>query len=126
MAFVNLSAHMSANWSPGQLEAALEIGGGEIRELVFFPGVPPTATVAQVMDLATELANHACKLGGKNPVVMVQCESTLQHSLVSRLRQRGLRVVAATSQRQVVDIYQSDGSLKKESTFVFVAFRDYE
>ncbi len=114
--FINVSNHPSAKWSPEQLAAAVALGG-EVSDLPF-PNVPPTADEAEIATLATGLAAKI----PDGAVVMASGEFTLTYAIVRRLRERGMTVVAATTDR-----------VKKETTpgnwemvFTFMKFRAFE
>lgn len=116
--FINLTNHPSARWSDAQRQAA----GGDIVD-VKFPNVPPEAGKDEVKSLADRLVEQVLDL---NPsTVLVQGEMTLTYRVVSALHQHGVRVVAATSRREVVETTREDGSTEKRAVFSFVQFREY-
>lgn len=118
--FVNISNHPTAKWAAEQREAALALGG-ELRDIQF-PNVPTRATTAEVVALAENLAAQVSDVD----VAMVQGEFTLAYATIRRLRARGVRVVAACTERKVQEVAKPDGSVEKTAVFVFAAFRDYE
>ena len=116
--FVNLTNHPSARWSEAQLQAA----GGDVVD-VPFPNVPPAAGRDEVESLANHVVEQVLDL---NPgTVLVQGEMTLTYRVVSALHQHGVKVVAATSERRVVETTNEDGSTDKRVVFSFVQFREY-
>lgn len=117
--FLNISNHVSSKWSSEQLAAAKELGG-EVRDIPF-PAVPPTATTAEVHQMADELIYYEMAGMAIPPVVMVQGEMTLTHYLVSELKARDWCVVAACSERNTIE--NPDGT--KTVRFQFVQFREY-
>ena len=113
--FVNFSNHPSAAWSIEQLTAACEYGN--IVDLQF-PSVDPGLDKDDVMTLA-----RACvdEIEALNPVcVLCQGEFTLCFDIVNLLKKQGVKVVAATSERNV----EFDGDTKK-IRFTFNRFREY-
>ena len=116
--FVNLTNHLSERWSEEQLQAA----GGNVID-VPFPNVDPDATSDHVKNLADGLVSKV--LEHEPDTVLVQGEMTLTYRVVNLLRQKGVRVVAATSKREVVETTREDGSTDKRVVFRFVRFREY-
>ncbi len=118
--FINYSNHPSIAWSEEQREAALKFG--QIADIPF-RSVDPDADsslIAKAVD--EEMAKILAEAKGKNPVVHVMGEMTFTYALVNRLKNAGIRCVASTTKRVVVD--NGDGS--RTSMFNFVRFRDYE
>ena len=123
--FVNVSNHPSARWSPEQIEAALALGGGEIRD-VQFPNVPAMSTTSDVLDMAIDLVEDLFhEVGaGQGDTVMVQGEFSLTISTVERLIAYGLKCVVACSEREVIETVNDDGSTTKTAVFKFRQFRE--
>lgn len=117
--FYNISNHPNAKWSPEQ-RAAAEAIGEEIRDIQF-PNVPPTATTAEVAEMADRIAPIT-----EAGVAMVQGESSLAYAITRRLRDRGVRVVVACTERVSSEAQKPDGTIEKTSVFQFVCFRDIE
>lgn len=117
--FWNISNHPVAKWSAEQTAEAQKYG--EIRDLPF-PNVPTANSTADV----GSLAETVCQGVADSDTCMVQGEFTLVYAIVKRLRARGVRVVAACSERRVRDELKPDGSTEKVAIFIFVAFRPYE
>jgi len=116
--FLNISNHPSAKWSAAQ-RAAAEILGTSIVD-VPFPNVPPTATTAEVVELARSLvAGLRQPIAGASDHAMVQGEASLCWELSRRLIALGWRVCVATTERTVVE---GEGGTKTV-TFGFVQFR---
>jgi hypothetical protein len=123
--FLNISNHKSASWSKEQLAAARELGGGEIIDIAF-PAVPSTATTKDVVQMAADLVNDVYVEGKQQPITaMVQGEMTLTLAIVSILREIGVVVVAACSDRCTEEVVKEDGTTEKRSVFKFVQFREY-
>lgn len=118
MAFFNVSNHPSNKWSEAQKAAALALTDGEIID-VPFPNVPPTASEEDVDKLADEITSKI----GYGHVAMVQGEFSLTFKVTSRLKNRGVTVVVATTERNSKETVQADGTVKKETVFDFCQFR---
>jgi hypothetical protein len=114
--FINLTNHPSAKWHEAQTKAALALA--ERIEDIAFPDVPPTATLAEVEDLAMAVA---CEVPVEASYALVQGEFTLAFEIVRRLQARGIICLAATTERRVE--VAPDGA--KTSVFKFVQFREY-
>lgn len=118
--FINYSNHPSSNWSQKQLSAAKKLG--EIVDIPF-RSVAPEADSAELERVAgEEFTKILDAADGKNAVVHLMGEMTLTYMLVRKLRASGIRCVASTTARRVVE--NADGT--KTSDFDFVRFRDYE
>ena len=93
---------------------------GEVVDMPF-PPVEPSASTSDV-----ELLARACvarimeQAHSRKTTVHVMGEMTLIYHIVRRLKRRGIRCVASTTERKVVEV---DG--KKISEFHFVQFREY-
>ena len=125
--FLNVSNHPSENWSVEQREAALRLvaenGGIERIEDYPFPQVKASMTEAQIEVLSEQIVGDI--ISRKPTVVMCQGEYTLTYQLVKWLQKKGIKVVAACSERQTVETILEDGSTKREAVFTFVQFREY-
>lgn len=119
--FINVSNHTSAKWSEKQLQEAGRLG--EVIDIPF-PQIAPEATKEEIGALAQEYLHkiEAYQVSG----VMVQGEFTFSYALIKRLRERGFMVVAACTRRQVEEQTMADGTVVKNSVFVFSGFREYE
>ena len=64
---------------------------------------------------------------GKNRLdaVMVQGEFTLVYGVVNRLKNAGIKVVSACSERKAIEYQDEYGNDIKENRFSFVRFREY-
>lgn len=119
--FVNCSNHNSKNWSIEQLTAAQK--WGEIVDYPF-PSVDAYASEEQILNLAEEILSKLLEM--KPDAVMCQGEFTLVYALVNKLKEQGIPVVAACSERKTVEEKLPDGSITKTSVFEFVKFRHYQ
>ncbi|HIX63936.1 MAG TPA: hypothetical protein H9852_05865 [Candidatus Mediterraneibacter colneyensis] len=117
--FVNCSNHPSDRWGAFQMREAEKYGTvADVR----FPAVDPSMTEEEI----AELAEQTCReiLSCDPETVMCQGEFTLTYAIVRRLREQGVRVVAACSRRMTKERTGSYGS-KKEVYFRFEGFREY-
>lgn len=122
--FLNISNHKSASWSKEQLAAARELGGEVID--IQFPTVDPAANEKDIAMQAIDLINYIyVDLALEPAVAMIQGEMTLTFALVGILRENGVKVVAACSDRCVTEVAKEDGTTEKKAIFKFVQFREY-
>lgn len=115
MYFVNFTNHPSERWPENQRQAAEAFG--EIVD-VPFPAVEPDQDEAYIMRLADEYEEKI--LAYQPNVVLCQGEFCLVYQIVSRLKEKGIRVVAACSERVV----KEEGNVKT-AVFEFRRFRVY-
>lgn len=118
--FLNISNHSSDKWSKQQMDGALQYG--EIIDYGF-PNVEPNLTSKEVSELANNIMKDILKM--EPDVVMCQGEFTLTYLLVSKLKEKGIKVVAACTERDTEELQMLDGTLRKTSVFKFVQFREY-
>lgn len=119
--FINFSNHLHDQWSSEQCEAAKVYG--EVVDMNF-PAVPAMADEAWIF----ETASSVCKqIISRHPeAVLVQGEMTLTYSVVKILRDNGITVVSASSERCCETEIAPDGSTVRKSVFKFVRFRKYQ
>ena len=117
--FVNVSNHSSDKWNSQQLEAARSYG--KIVDIEF-PAIDARLSKEKVVDLAEQYLKKICAL--KPSCVMVQGEFCFTYSLIQKLKEQNIKVVAACSER-VAREKQIGGVTQKVSTFEFVQFREY-
>ena len=118
--FINHTNHPSERWSGEQRKAAQVYG--EILDIPF-PAVDAEATSAEV---ATQVEENLEKILVLEPAaVLCQGEFNYTFALVEQLKNLGITVVAATSERVVADEILPDGSTRQVATFRFVQFREY-
>ena len=89
-----------------------------------FPQVAPTASKAELVQLAEQLAGelHKSLLTEAEPkAVLIAGEQGLVFHTVLRLQALGLCCVAATSERKVVQLSDTE----KQIVFDFVQFREF-
>ena len=118
--FVNLSNHPSVDWSEEQKKAALAYGG--IID-VPFPSVPSSCSDKAMQKLADKAVGAVGKAAypAREVTVHVMGEMTLTYRIVNKLKARGIRCLASTSDRVANDL----GNGEKISQFHFVEFREY-
>ena len=118
--FINLSNHPSDKWTAEQLAAAQQYG--TVTDLPF-PAINPGAGKEEIKRLAEETFDRIKEnVAGKTATVHLMGEMTFTYALVRRLKDVGVRCVASTTDREVVD--NGDGT--RTTKFRFVRFRDYE
>ena len=117
--FINFSNHPSKLWAEDARNAALQYG--TIEDLAF-PQVPANMSTDGVRKLAEEYAEKI--LAKKPDCVMCQGEFCLSWHVIARLKEAGVRVAAACSERIVEEVYGENGT-EKRSVFRFVQFREY-
>lgn len=117
--FLNFSNHPSTLWGEEQKKAAGQYG--QIQDLPF-----PQVCAEQNSDEVRRMANdYADKILSQKPdCVLCQGEFCLSWHVIAYLKNVGVPVVAACSERKVEERYGENGTEKK-SVFQFVQFREY-
>ena len=118
--FINHTNHPSAKWSVEQKNAAEKIG--KIVDIPF-PEVPPNIDSAAVHEMVLNKLQEILELAPT--AVLCQGEFNYTVAMAEELKNRGIPVMAATSERVVSEITEADGSTKRVSVFNFVRFREY-
>lgn len=118
--FVNFSNHPSNDWSEDQIEAARKYG--EVVD-VPFPSLEPGLDEADIQTIGNVCIEKI--IAEKPTVVMCQGEFTLTFYVVSSLLEKGITCVAACTKRVASETKLEDGTVRKESLFVFDGFRKY-
>lgn len=115
---VNYSNHPSSKWSERQICAAEELGKDIVD--IPFPNVPPDMGS---VELAAYSEEECKKIESYCPdAVMCQGEFCMSYAVITRLKAKGIKVVAACSERRVKENPRTG---KKEVEFEFVRFREY-
>lgn len=119
---INLSNHPSINWSQEQKLKALEL----YKEIVDipFPEVDPNGEEEYIENLAGEYLNKILEIKNRTSetvVVHLMGELTFSFALLVKLKANGVRCVASTTQRVVMD----EGNGRVTKLFRFVRFREY-
>lgn len=118
--FINCSNHSSLAWPQSQIVAAQKYG--DIVD-ISFPLIPADADSKTIDDLVEKYYQKIMEL--KPNAVMLQGEFCFTYRLTTRLKKTGVTVLAACSDRKVIEKVSEDGSTVKQSVFEFVQFREY-
>lgn len=118
--FVNLTNHPSEFWGKKQRDESEKYG--EIIDMPF-PSVSPYATDGEINSLLQDFLQRIETL--RPDCVLVCGEFVLTYRLVAALKKLGIKAVSACSDRISKESLNSDGSIKKESVFEFVGYREY-
>ncbi len=113
--FVNFTNHPSVCWGQKQREEAEKYG--EIVDLPF-PAVSALATEAEIFKMSEGYVDKITELAPA--AVLCQGEFCMAYQVISALKQKGIVVLAACSERCV-----KETDNKKEVWFVFEQFRKY-
>lgn len=113
---INLTNHPYQFWSDEQKKAAKEFGPVEDMQ---FPNVDPEWDEDKVEALADQYLKLI--LDKKPQAVLCQGEMTFMYSLVRKLIENEIPVIAACSERVVI----TEGNVKT-SVFKFVRFRRFK
>ena len=117
---INLSNHPSSAWSGEQLAAAYEFG--DVIDMPF-PQVRADADEEMIRRMAEDAVERI--LGNNPSAVLVQGEFTLTYRIVATLLEKGVKVLAACSERRTKEWTEPDGTTVKTVNFSFVRFREY-
>lgn len=117
---LNLTNHPKEAWSREQKEAAGVYG--EVEDLPF-PVISPWDDDGRIEDMADEYERKVLSLRADH--VLLQGEYVFTYRLASRLKRRGIHVLAAASERRVIETQTPDGRTVKQSEFRFCQFREY-
>lgn len=119
--FVNCSNHPSGSWGTEQRTAAEK--WGTVVDYPF-PNVKADDDAKRIINLAEAMAAEIALM--RPDCVMCQGEYSLTYALVNKLKERGLYVVCACSERRLVTELAEENTVKKTSIFQFVQFREYK
>ena len=118
--FVNFSNHPSIKWGKEQQAAARQYG--DIVD-VPFPRLDAGCDEENIRVIGEDCV---ARIVSCNPtVVMCQGEFTLTFYVVSKLIEKGIPCVSACTKRVSNEVILEDGTVRKESLFVFEGFRKY-
>ena len=113
--FINFTNHPSSSWEDGQKEAA-KVYGNIVD--ISFPVIPPKSLEKEVEELAE---NYVKDILEKYPkAVLCQGEYTFVYQVVKKLKENGIVVLAACSERKV-----KEENNRKIVEFQFERFRKY-
>lgn len=113
--FINFTNHPSSRWIEKQKKEALKYG--KIVD-VEFPKVAASGDTNYILNLAEICVEKILQF--HPAAVLCQGEFCLAYNVISKLKEKGILVLAACSERIVIE----NGN-KKEVTFVFEQFREY-
>lgn len=117
---INFSNHPSEHWGIGQKREAEK--WGEIIDIPF-PEVNPKAGELIIIEMAKKITDQIMEY--EPDAVMCQGEFTLCFAVIQRLRERGVKVVAACSGRRIIEETDESGCSEKRVIFEFERFREY-
>lgn len=118
--FVNCSNHPSSVWPQAQTVAAESYG--EIVDIPF-PKVDCNLSDGEIENLADKVTEEILKQ--KPRAVMCMGEFVVCFRIVQKLKAKGILVLASCSERKSVEHINEDGTVRKESVFAFMGFREY-
>lgn len=118
--FVNCSNHPSKLWSIMQKEAAEKYG--EIVDIPF-PAVACDLTDSGLEKLAEQITRDILAL--EPTAVMCMGEFVVCFRIVQKLKAKGIKVLASYSERKAIEHVEKNGTVQKETIFVFQGFREY-
>ncbi len=117
--FINHTNHPSDLWSEAELEAASKYG--KVRDFPF-PNIEPAWDEEQVRKIAEENGKRILAL--RPSAVLCQGEFTYCFALITFLKEQGVTVLSACSNRESQMWTKGEDNVKI-SKFVFVRFRKY-
>lgn len=112
--FLNLSNHPSPSWSQAQLSAV-----GEAVTDLPFPQIDPAGDEKYIDSLVNQYFQKIVEIKDVS-AVHIMGEMTFTFALVEKLKAKGIRCVASTTQR----LTEEKNGIKT-SVFQFVRFREY-
>lgn len=119
---INLSNHPLNTWQENQISTA-KTKYGEIVDIAF-PLIPPEEGLEFIHNIANEYLEKIEEIIKKTAdyenAVHIMGELTFTYVLVNKLREKGIKAIASTTRRDVVET--AEGKLSK---FSFVRFREY-
>lgn len=124
--FINLSNHPSDSWGEEQKNAAQH--WGDIYDIPF-PQIDPTITENALDNLLEEyfqkILEYRKQASAAPFIVMIQGEFVFSFRLIVKIKEQGIKVVAAQSRRLVRESLDENRNYVKKSCFQFVGFREY-
>lgn len=117
--FINYTNHPSDKWSARQYDEACKYG--VIYDMPF-PDINPGMDKESIIKMAD---CESVRIADNEPeCVLCQGEFVLTYHLVSKLKEMGIKVVAACNERRSSEKYENGKSVKT-TIFEFVQFREY-
>ena len=118
--FINHTNHSSDKWGAEQTEAAKKYG--DILDIPF-PNIDPHLDTEGVYDVVRE---HFDLIMDHRPqAVLCQGEFVYVCKMAELLKEAGVKVLAATSERVVTETIDESGNDVKTVIFTFVRFREF-
>ncbi len=120
--FINFTNHPCTNWGKDQIEETEKYG--EIKEIPF-PAINPRASKIDIQNLAEKYADNIFALleQGENNAVLCQGEYSFCFAVTNLLKNSGVKVLCACSERRVVEEFDGKKTLKR-SEFHFIGYRE--
>lgn len=119
---INFTNHSSSNWSAEQRSVATDAFGSIVD--IPFPEVDPAFGSDRIIDVAE---TQVAKIAALSPdAVLCQGEFSLAFAVTALLIKKGIKVVCACSERNVMETIDNDGNTVKKAVFKFVRFREYK
>lgn len=116
---INLSNHPFEQWSEIQKQTAVQLYG-KVTDMLF-PQINPEADDKDVLKIAEEYFNNIINsFSYKDIAVHIMGELCFCFSLIQMLQKHGIKCIASTSKRNVV---QKENV--KTTVFEFCRFREY-
>lgn len=118
---INLTNHPLSQWSDSQKHLAEQEFGKVIDW--DFPHIDPMATEQEIENLAIKYLEKIKTIAKGESILAVHLmgELCFCFALLCLLKRENIKVVASTSQREVIDL----GNGEKQVKFSFVKFREY-
>lgn len=91
-----------------------------------FPNVPANANMDEVNEIVNNTVDKMLAVGKANDIVChIAGEPVVTHAVVNTLIKLHIPSVASTTERNVVETTNPDGTTSKTVQFKFVQFRSY-
>lgn len=122
--FINFSNHSSNLWGEKQTNSAKKylLNEGEIIDITF-PKISPKMGSNEIDKLVSEYSSKINLY--EKPIVMIQGEFVFTYRMVCKLKEMGIVVVCACTERKAMEELNDDGTVSKKSIFNFAGFREY-
>ena len=118
--FVNFTNHSSAGWSERQIKEAEKYGRIFDRP---FPNISPDWDENDIERSAQSAAEEIASM--RPSAVLCQGEMSFSFRVTALLKERGITVLCAASERVTDTQTMPDGRTVRRSVFEFVRFRRY-
>lgn len=118
--FINCTNHPSTGWNRDQMKEAEKYG--QVVDYPF-PRVLSDQTDEELDRDADEVVKEMLTMSPAT--VLCQGDFVMTYKLILRLKENNIKVMAAYSDREVVEKLQADGSVMKKTIFRFAGFREY-